>query len=45
MEFIKRIDMTALHLAVEKGNLEIVKVLLSQPKINVNLPIIQNQIF
>ena len=36
MEFIKKIDRTPLYLAVEKENLEIVKILLANENINPN---------
>ena len=34
----------ALHIAVEKENVEIVKLLLANEKININLPLIFNSI-
>lgn len=40
MKFIKNIYKTALHIAVEKDSVDIVKLLLSHPKIDVNIKLI-----
>lgn len=45
MEFITVIDMSALNLAVKTGNVEIVKLLMAQPNIDINRPTIQNHVF
>ena len=38
METAKRIEKTTLYAAIEKGNLNIVKICLEQPKIDINIP-------
>lgn len=38
MKLIKRIYKTALYLAIEKGNIEIIKLLLNCENIDVNIP-------
>ena len=42
MKFVINIQKTALHMAIEKENIEIIKLLLSNPKIDVNLLFILN---
>ena len=40
MKFIKNIDKTELHIAVDKDSADIVKLLLSHSKIDVNIKLI-----
>lgn len=42
MKFIYLFNKTPLHIAIEKMNLPIVQLLLSNPKIDVNIKSIQN---
>ena len=37
MKLIGIFQKTALHVAIEKGNIEIIRILLSNPKIDVNI--------
>lgn len=43
--YILKLNMAPLHIAVEKGNSEIVEILLSSPKTNVNIKTIKLKIF
>lgn len=43
--FILFLNKTALHLAVERNNLDIVRLLLQNPQINVNIKTILSSIF
>ena len=45
MKFFTNIYKTALHIAVEKENLEMIKLLLSQENIFINQHLIQNKDF
>ena len=44
MELNKSIYKSALHVAVKKENIEIIKLLISQPKIDINILKISNQL-
>ena len=45
MEFIIIFDFTPLHIASQKGHLDIVKFLVEQDQIDINIKTIINQIF
>ena len=44
MKLAKKIQKTALHIAVDKENIEIIKLLIAQPNIDINIPYILIQI-